>query len=81
MGWQGLANGELLEKAKEQFDVFITGDRNLTFQQSAARFDIAIVVLHAPSIQLKDTEVLMPDVLEVMKRITPGQVANVFRRP
>jgi len=34
MGWSGLTNGALLEKAAQEFDVFLTGDRNLTFQQT-----------------------------------------------
>ena len=51
MGWSGLTNGALLEKAAQEFDVFLTGDRNLTFQQTPSRFDLAVVILHAESIQ------------------------------
>ena len=35
-GWSGLENGELLRRAKGSFDVFVTGDQYLEFQQSAA---------------------------------------------
>ena len=38
MGWSGLANGALMRKAEQEFDVFITGDRNLSFQQVSATF-------------------------------------------
>ena len=48
-----MRNGELLEKAQTYFDVFLTGDRNLTFQQQLSEFDIAIVVLQAETIQLQ----------------------------
>lgn len=41
MGWEGLTNGMLLAKAQEEFDVFLTGDRNLRFQQSLTRFNIS----------------------------------------
>ena len=34
MGWGGIKNGALLELAEKEFDVFLTGDRNLSFQQS-----------------------------------------------
>ena len=34
MGWSGLTNGELLKKAAEDFDVFLTADSNLSFQQN-----------------------------------------------
>ena len=37
-GWEGIRNGELLRLAQEQFDVFITVDRNLSFQQHLPRF-------------------------------------------
>ena len=52
MGWGGLKNGALLTEAEKQFDVFLTGDRNLTFQQNAKRYRVAVVILHAPSTQL-----------------------------
>ena len=41
----GIKNGALLALAEKEFDVFITGDRNLSFQQAVGKFDIAIVVL------------------------------------
>ena len=34
MGWASISNGDLLIKAEEEFDVFVTSDRNLSFQQS-----------------------------------------------
>ena len=34
MGWAGLDNGELLARAEKEFDIFITVDHNLTFQQN-----------------------------------------------
>ena len=37
-GWAGLQNGELLRRAADEgFQVFLTGDRNLQFQQNLAR--------------------------------------------
>lgn len=77
MGWSGLTNGALLVKAETEFEVFLTGDRNLTFQQKTSRFDIAIVVLHAKSIQLRHTLPLMPKVLALLPTLRSGQVVNV----
>jgi hypothetical protein len=34
MGWTSVKNGELLALASEQFDIFLTVDRNLSFQQN-----------------------------------------------
>ena len=77
MGWSGLTNGDLLERAEQEFDVFLTGDRNLTFQQTLSRFDLAVVILHAESIQLRHTLPLMSKVLIVLPTIRSGQVVDV----
>jgi len=47
MGWASKKNGELLALAEPEFDVFLTADRNLSFQQAINRLDIAVVVLVA----------------------------------
>jgi predicted nuclease of predicted toxin-antitoxin system len=77
MGWSGLTNGELLEKAQADFDMFLTGDRNLTFQQRLSKFRIAVVVLQAESIQLDHTLPLIPKVLALRPTLKPGQVVYV----
>jgi cephalosporin-C deacetylase-like acetyl esterase len=46
-GWLGISNGELLALAAAEFDVFVTVDRNLPFQQHLPRFDIAVILLRA----------------------------------
>jgi predicted nuclease of predicted toxin-antitoxin system len=78
MGWSGLTNGALLRKAETEFDVFITGDRNLSFQQTASDFDIAVIVLHAESIQLSHTRPLMPKVSGILRTLQSGQVVDIY---
>jgi len=77
MGWGGLTNGALLRVAQDYFEVFLTGDRNLTFQQTLNKFNIAVIVLQAESIQLLHTLPLMPKVLALLPTLQPGQVVNV----
>jgi hypothetical protein len=49
MGWTAIENGELLALAiRSDFDVFVTVDRNLSFQQNVGALAIAVVVLHTP---------------------------------
>jgi predicted nuclease of predicted toxin-antitoxin system len=48
VGWTTIKNGELLALASNEFDVFVTVDRNLSFQQNIASFPIAVVVFRAP---------------------------------
>jgi predicted nuclease of predicted toxin-antitoxin system len=45
MGWAGIKDKELLRLAEIDFDVLITVDRNLPFQQNLAVLDIAVLVL------------------------------------
>ena len=56
-GWSGMKNGELLSRAENEFDVWLTADQNIESQQNLNRFDIAVVVLVAPQNKL---EVLLP---------------------
>lgn len=59
MGWTTIKNGELLGLAAAQFDVFVTVDRNLAFQQSIVTLNIAVIVLRAKSNRLGDLKPLV----------------------
>jgi hypothetical protein len=72
MGWASKRNGELLALAVGVFDVFITADRNLSYQQDLSSFDIAIVVLVARSNRFDDLRPLAPRVLEVLPSVQRG---------
>ena len=48
-GWAGVKNGELLQLAANEFDVFLTIDRNLEYQQNFSGVVLAVVVVHAAS--------------------------------
>jgi hypothetical protein len=48
-GWSGLKNGELLLQAADRFDVFVTADQNLQFQQNLSKLPITVLVLVAVS--------------------------------
>lgn len=76
-GWAGIKNGQLLALAEQEFDVFITGDRNLSFQQNTTRFRMAVIVLTAASTKLEDTLPLMPEVMAQLAHCRPGQVIEV----
>jgi hypothetical protein len=78
MGWGGLRNGDLLANAEVDFDIFITGDRNLTSQQQISQFNITVVVLHAPSIQLHDTLPLMSKLSTIMSTLRPGEIVDLI---
>jgi hypothetical protein len=60
LGWTGIQNGELLSLAVQHFDVFVTNDKNLSFQQNLGTFAIAVVVLRAKSSRLPTSEYCCP---------------------
>ena len=63
MGWSTIKNGELLALAAKEFEVFVTVDRNLSFQQKLPSFDLAVIVLRATSNRLADLKALIPELL------------------
>ena len=77
MGWSTIKNGELLALAAKAFDVFVTVDRNLSFQQNLPAFSIAVIVLRAPSNRLADLKPLIPGLLACISGAKKGAVEYV----
>ena len=77
-GWAGLGNGELLRRAADNgFEVFLTADQNLQFQQNLAQSSLCVIVLVASSNALEDLLPLVPALLEVLKNGRPGEVRRI----
>jgi predicted nuclease of predicted toxin-antitoxin system len=77
MGWAEIKDRELLILAASVFDVFITADRNLSFQQNLSPFDLALIVLQAQSNRLADLKPLVPKILDVLDIAPRGQATLV----
>lgn len=78
MKWSGIRNGELLTLAiSAGFEVFVTADQNLKYQQNLRNYRIGIVVLIARSNKIDDLQVLVPEALEAIRSITPGKFINI----
>ena len=75
MGWTGVQNGELLRRAEEHFDVLITADRNLRYQQKLSGRKLAILVL--PSNQVPLVTRLVPVDETLLTTIQPGAIVDV----
>jgi hypothetical protein len=81
LGWAGLGNGDLLRRAVEAgYDVLLTADQNMQYQQNIATFGIAVVVLVARSNRLEDYLPLVPTVLESLPTLKHGQVMQIGSR-
>jgi hypothetical protein len=75
MGW--CENGQLLKLAATQFDILLTVDRNLEYQQNFAGLAIAVIVIHAPSNDVAVLRPLMPAVLAAIPAAKPGAVTHI----
>lgn len=77
-GWAGLKNGVLLQRAEESgFEVFVTADQNLEFQQNLASARLGVVVLVARSLALEELRPLVPAALDAIGRVRAGEVIRV----
>ena len=76
-GWSGLKNGELLSLAEVEFDVFLTMDQNLSFQQNLERFRIGIVLMVASNNRFKTLLPLMPKVIQAIDQASDGELIRV----
>ena len=77
MGWKSKQNGELLSLAEKHFDIFVTTDRNLSFQQNIRRFTVAVAVLAAPTNRLDDLRPLVPELLKHLPLLKKGEAFEI----
>ena len=73
-GLSHIDDGALLRQAEQRFDVLITTDKNLAFQQNVGGFEIAVVVLQGRSTRLRDLRELVPRLLDRLALLTPSTV-------
>jgi len=76
-GWCGKQNGELLRLAEAAFDVLVTVDTNLSYQQNLAGRRIAIVVLQSSSNRLEHLRQHFPACVLALEKIKPGEMVQI----
>lgn len=75
MGWAGIKNGQPLKLVNEQFDVFITSDKNLCHQQNLSSFELAVILL--PSNQVPIVHALLLQLDAELDTITPKDFIEI----
>jgi hypothetical protein len=75
MGWAELDNGNLLATAERLFDVFITTDQNLRYQQNLAARRLAIIVL--PTTSWPKIQRYLPVIVRAVEAMQPGSFHEV----
>ena len=81
VGWSGKQNGELLGLAEVSFDVLVSIDTNLSYQQNLTGRRIGIVILHSSSNRLEQLKKFFPSCLSAIEKIKPGDLVQVGSPP
>ena len=77
MGWSGTRNGPLLTLAAADFDVLLTADQNLEYQQNLRALPIAVAVLVAASNRIESLRPLTPELLRVLPTLKRGDLTRI----
>ncbi len=77
-GWAGKKNGELLSLAENAgFEVFVSLDQGIEYQQNVTGRNIAVILLRAKSNRLADLVPLADKILTTLSSIEPGQLVRI----
>lgn len=79
MGWERERNGELLALADASFDVLVTCDRKMAYQQNIERLvtRLSVVVLIAPDNRVPTLRSLAPRILAALATLAPGTYTRI----
>lgn len=76
-GWSSVKNGQLLRIAADEFDVLLTADKNLQYQQSIPKFNIGVVVLATGDTRLPSLRSILPQIQHAVSTVEAGTVVIV----
>ncbi len=74
-GWNGTSNGALLKLAEPGYDLFLTADQNLRYEQNLGGFDIAIVQVSTNN--LRRLAAAIDAILDALKSARPGEIVTI----
>ena len=76
-GWGGIKNGQLLNLAASEFDVMLTMDRGIEYQQNLNGIDLCLMVLSASSNDIDDLMPLVPKIKTALSEVSPGSIIHI----
>ena len=76
-GWAGTKNGALLKLAAAEFDVMLTMDRGIAFQNSLRGLELCILVISAASNDIDTLLPLLPEINGAILKAEPGRILRV----
>ncbi len=76
--WQGTKNGQLLAKmVAEGFDVLITFDKQMRYQQNLNKYPLRVIILRAKSNTYRSLKSLIPQIKEVLSKPTSAGIVEI----
>ena len=76
-GWDGFKNGALLRQAASSFDVLLTADQRLRFQQNVSQLPIGVVVIETYDTRLRNLRRFLPEIREALANVQPSEIIVV----
>lgn len=77
MGWSGFKNGDLIARARHEFDVFLTADQNLRYQQNLSTLTMAVAVLVAKNNRIETLRPLVPELLQSLETLPARTLVQI----
>jgi predicted nuclease of predicted toxin-antitoxin system len=76
-GWGAYQNGQLVRRAETAFDVLLTADRRMEYQQNLASFSIGIVVINTPRLRLQELRSVLEPMRAAIARVRVGEIIRI----
>lgn len=76
-GWAGQKNGKLLALAEQAFDVFITIDQNLQYQQKLSDRKIAVILISPQNSKFDTLRRFVPKIKLALEEIEEKQFIQI----
>ena len=76
-GWASVKNGKLLALAADEFDVLLTADKGMEYQQNLDTLPVAILIVLARSNRIEDMAMAVPAILSALAEMKPRTLRKV----
>jgi len=76
-GWRSAKDGQLIPFAEKNFDLFVTVDRRMEFENRLDRFRLAFLIIRVRSNKLADFLPLYDSIQSAVDSIRPGQIIRL----
>ena len=76
-GWAGIKNGKLLALATGEFDLLLTADKGMEYQQNLSALPVSILVVLARSNRMEHLSLAVPLILETLQQMPPRTLRKI----